>query len=310
MNPFTVHGLSLTFGMELRTLKLMDPKTAKLKRRLDNLYKAFDVAYLSSDPLEFVHRYSRSEDREIVGLIASCLAYGRVAGIKKSVEKVLDVLGPWPARYVAGFTPTKGRARFSGFTHRFNKGEDVSCLLYFARQMFETSGGIGNFFLKGYSANHENIRPSLAAFSSNALSLDCSDIYGQRGLPDHAGVRFFFPSPDNGSPCKRLNLYLRWMVRRSDALDFGIWQEVDPAKLIIPLDTHVARIAKNIGLTSRGNPDWKMAEEVTGCLKELDARDPIKYDFALCRLGILDKCPKRLDLVRCKSCLIRELCVL
>ncbi len=288
----------------------MEPKTAKLKRRLDNLYKAFDVAYLSSDPLEFVHRYSRSEDREIVGLIASCLAYGRVQGIKRSVEKVLDVLGPSPARYVAGFTPEKGRARFSGFVHRFNKGEDVSCLLYFARQMFETSGSLQGFFLKGYSASDVNIKASLAAFSSNVLSLDPSDIYGSKGLPDNAGVRFFFPNPGDGSTCKRLNLYLRWMVRRSDALDFGIWKEVDPAKLIIPLDTHVARIAKNIGLTSRANPDWKMAEEVTGRLRELDARDPVKYDFALCRLGILDKCPKRLDLVRCKSCLIRELCVL
>lgn len=288
------------------------PEASKkiLKRHLDGLYRTFDIGFLSSDPLEFVHRFSTARDREIVGLLASSLAYGRVDGIKRSVERVLSVMGGEPYRFTAGFDPRRDSALFSGFVHRFNDGRDISCLIYFARQMMEESGGIGRFFLKGYSSGDDNIKNGLTAFSANVLALDSSPIYGAGKLPKDAGVRFFFPSPRDGSPCKRLNLYLRWMVRRGDALDFGIWKEVDPAKLIIPLDTHVARISRNIGLTARATPDWKMAEEITTALRGLDPEDPVKYDFAICRLGILDKCPKKAQQDRCESCMIREICVL
>lgn len=281
-----------------------------LKLHLDELYRTFDIEFLSSDPLEFVHRFTTARDREIVGLVASSLAYGRVEGIKKSVEKVLSVMDGAPYRFTAGFDPRRDSGLFSGFVHRFNDGLDISCLIYFARQMIEDSGGIGRFFMKGYSGGDDNVKEALTAFSSNVLALDSSPVYGGGGLAKDAGVRFFFPSPRDGSPCKRLNLYMRWMVRRGDALDFGLWKDVDPAKLIIPLDTHVARISRNIGLTAREIPDWKMAEEITAALKELDPEDPIKYDFALCRLGILDKCPKRAQKGRCESCMIRKICVL
>jgi uncharacterized protein (TIGR02757 family) len=175
--------------------------------------------------------------------------------------------------------------------------------------MIEESGSIGDFFLKGYSSGQRNVKEALSAFSRSVLSLDSSAVYGGKTLAPKAGVRFFFPDPADGSPCKRLNLYLRWMVR-SDRLDFGQWDGVDPAKLVIPLDTHIARISKNIGLTRRASPDWKMAEEITEALKALDPADPVKYDFALCRLGILDKCPKIADAAKCESCLIKQICVL
>lgn len=288
------------------------PEASKkiLKRRLDGLYRTFDIGFLSSDPLEFVHRFSSDRDREIVGLLASSLAYGRVDGIKRSVERVLSVMDGEPYRFTAGFDPRRDSPLFSGFVHRFNDGRDISCLIYFARQMIEESGGIGRFFLKGYSSGDESIKKGLAEFSANVLALDSSPIYGKGALPKDAGVRFFFPSPRDGSPCKRLNLYLRWMVRRGDELDFGIWKDVPPAKLIIPLDTHVARISRNIGLTARATPDWKMAEEITTALRALDPEDPVKYDFAICRLGILDKCPRKAQQGRCESCMIRDICVL
>ncbi|MBE9531259.1 MAG: DUF2400 family protein, partial [Proteobacteria bacterium] len=117
-------------------------------------------------------------------------------------------------------------------------------------------------------------------------------------------------SPEKKSACKRLNLYLRWMVRRGDKLDFGLWRDITPAKLIIPLDTHIARISSNIGLTKRKSADWRMAEEITASLRELDPEDPTKYDFSLARLGILEKCTKNREPAKCEACLIKEICVL
>jgi len=281
-----------------------------LKRRLERLVKAYDREFLSSDPLYYLHGFSAPADREIVGLIASSLAYGRVAGIKKSIEKILAVMEGDPAGFVANFRPRIDGRLFMDFRHRFNVGEDISCLLYFARQMIEISGSIGGFFMKGYSSSDKNIKEALRAFTAGALALDSAPVYGADKLPPKAGVRFFFPSPAGGSPCKRLNLYLRWMVRRGDGIDFGIWNPVSPSKLIVPLDTHIARISVNLGLTRRKSRDWKMAEEITESLKLLDPRDPVKYDFALCRLGILDICPHKADVLKCSRCLLGDICVL
>ncbi len=143
-----------------------------------------------------------------------------------------------------------------------------------------------------------------------AKALSPGAIYGTKRLPEKAGVRFFFPSPSGKSPCKRLNLYLRWMVRRGDDLDFGLWEQVDPARLVIPLDTHVARISRHLGLSQRKTADWKMAEEVTDALKELDPLDPVKYDFSISRLGILERCTKKRSASMCRECVINDVCVI
>lgn len=281
-----------------------------LKPCLDKLYRTFDLKFLSPDPLEFIHKFRASEDQEIVGLIASSLAYGRVERICSSIKTVLERMDNKPYRFIVRFNPVKDKGLFDGFVHRFNTGRDIACLIYFAKQMIEESGSIGGFFLKGYSTKDANMKNSLISFSERVLSLDVSALYGTKSLPNDAGVRFFFPSPKDGSPCKRLNLYLRWMVRKGDRLDFGLWKDISASKLIIPLDTHIARISQNIGLTKRKNPDWNMAEEITENLKKLDPRDPVKYDFALCRLGILEHCPKKKDFKKCEKCLIKKVCVL
>jgi uncharacterized protein (TIGR02757 family) len=283
----------------------------RLKELLERLYETFDKRFLSSDPLEFVHRVKTGRDRELTGLIASSLAYGQVRQIKRSIESVLDVMGWEPYRFTRDFRPSRDKRLFRHITHRFNDGRDISCLIYYARQIIEGYGSIERFFLEGYRPEEKNIKSALASFSERVLTtLDTGRIYGTKGLPARAGVRFFFPSPALGSACKRLNLYLRWMVRRDDGLDLGLWKRVDPSKLVIPLDTHIARISKNIGLTARATPDWKMAEEITESLKELGPQDPVKYDFALARLGILEECPKTLDPVKCARCMIRRTCVL
>ncbi|MBI5892988.1 MAG: TIGR02757 family protein [Deltaproteobacteria bacterium] len=281
----------------------------KLKTYLDKLYNSFDRKSISPDPLEFLHKFKNPKDQEIVGLIASSLAYGKVQMILKSINCVLDIMHWPPYKFTMRFNPKTQAKLFAGFSHRFNTGKDIACLIYFAKQMIESNGSIGGFFLKGYNPDDKNIKQAIASFSKRALMLDSEPVYGKKRLPKNAGIRFFFPSPENGSPCKRLNLYLRWMVRRKD-VDLGLWKEISPSKLIIPLDTHTARISKNIGLTKRKSSDWKTTEEITENLKKLDPDDPVKYDFSLCRLGILDKCPRKKNEEKCGLCLIKEICIL
>jgi uncharacterized protein (TIGR02757 family) len=263
-------------------------QATELRRRLDALYRHYDHRFVDPDPLQFVRAQRRPDDREVVGLIASSLAYGNVRQIKRSIERVLAALGPRPARALRRLDPVAARRALAGFKHRFNDGRDVACLLYFIRQMRERHGSIEAFFLAGMEPGHPHVGPALASFCARALALDHGGLYGRGSLPAKAGVRFFFPSPDDGSPCKRLNLYLRWMVRR-DGVDLGLWRRVEPARLVIPLDAHVFAIARRVALTRRRSPGWRMALDITARLRRLDAEDPVKYDFALHRMGLWKK---------------------
>lgn len=280
-----------------------------LKKKLDALYQTYGNAYLSTDPLMFLHRYDDPADIEVVGLVCSSLAYGQVKIIQRTIQRVLDLMGGRPARYVRRFDVRSRASDFSGVSHRFNRGPDIVLLLHYMRQMLELKGSIGGFFQAGHEPDASNIGGSLSNFVEHVLALDCRPIYPDGILPADAGVRFFFPSPSGKSACKRLNLYLRWMVRRGDGLDFGLWDFVSPSQLVIPLDTHVARICALMGLTGRKSAGWSMAVEITENLKKLDPSDPVKYDFAICRLGILDKCPKARSAQKCADCVIRGLCV-
>ena len=132
-----------------------------------------------------------------------------------------------------------------------------------------------------------DVGPALDSFSSRALALDVTAAYGRR--PRRAGVSYFFPRPSAGSGCKRLNLFLRWMVRH-DALDLGVWTRVSPAHLVVPLDTHVIRVGRCLRLTRYTSPGWPMALDITSSLRRLDPVDPVKYDFALCHLGMMNAC--------------------
>jgi len=277
-----------------------------LKQKLDTLYTTYDRAFLDSDPLSFVHRYADPADQEVVGLVCATLAYGNVKMIRSNLSSLLALLGPRPARFVLRFDPVRDGGNFSHFSHRFTKGHDIILLVYYMKQMLKTSGSLGEFFRGGRSEILE-IRQLLSDFVQRVLALDCSPMYPDGILPKDAGIRFLFSSPDNGSACKRLNLFLRWMVRRDD-IDLGLWPFISPAQLIIPLDTHVARICGLIGLTARKTAGWAMAEEITDNLKMLDPHDPVKYDFAISRLGILARCPKVPVPFQCLQCELKEFC--
>lgn len=260
-----------------------------VKAYLDRLYATYDLSYLPTSAAQFPHRYHRPEDIELVGFIASCFAYGRVEGFAPQIDALLAVLGNEPHRSLLAFDPRRDADSLSRFSYRFNTARDAVCLLWFLRQTLERYGSLRACYLDAYRARHTDTRPALTVFVRKFLQLDPRPVYDRGRLSP--GMHHLLPSPARGGACKRLHLFLRWMVRR-DHIDFGLWPELDPAKLIIPLDTHVAQVSRRLLLTRMKSPGLAMALEITENLKRFDPADPIKYDFALCRLGMLSRSPK------------------
>jgi uncharacterized protein (TIGR02757 family) len=263
------------------------PQSALLKPTLDRLYGDFNHPDSATDPIQLVRRFTGPVDREVVGFCAAALAFGRVGSVIQTIERLLAIMGPEPGAYVRGFLPRREQRRFTGFVHRWIRGQDVVALLWILRQMFDRAGSIEAFFAEGDDPRNENIAAALDSFSQRALALDVRAAYGV--VPARPGVCYFFPRPSLGSACKRLNLFLRWMVRR-DALDLGVWSTVSPGRLVVPLDTHIIRVGQCLGLTRYTSPGWPMASDMTAALRRLDPSDPVKYDFAMCHLGMNNAC--------------------
>ena len=261
---------------------------ARLKPALDDLYRQYNYADRLADPIEVVRRYPDPADREIAAFCAAGLAFGRVASVLQSLERLLAVMAPSPAAFVSRFDPARDARQFDALGHRWTRGRDLAALVWVLKQMVAARGSIERFFLDGYDADAADIGPALEAFSTAALCLDLRRIYGAR-RPARTGVAYFFPKPSGGSACKRLNLFLRWMVRH-DGVDFGLWRCVSASKLIIPLDTHIVRLGRCLRLTTCTSPGWRMAAQITAALRILDPDDPVKYDFSLCHLGMMDAC--------------------
>jgi len=220
----------------------------QLKDILDNLYAGRSQAHLANDPLSFCHRYRDPADQEIVGLIASAFSYGNVKIILRNLEIIFAGMAPSPRAFVEEFEPDRGLALFSGFRHRFNDGRDLCALLLAARTMIEEADSIAEFFLGCYDREADDITPSLITFCAAVLAFDYSPVFGADEIPEGSYFPFFFPSPATGSACKRLCMYLRWMVRPADGIDLGLWHGVSPAKLVIPVDAHIQRIGRYLGL--------------------------------------------------------------
>jgi uncharacterized protein (TIGR02757 family) len=282
---------------------------ASLKFHLDNFLDNFPrERHLSNDPVQFVHRYEDPRDREIVGLIAAVFAYGNVKSVLRTVDAALQYLGNSPSRTLATFDPRKDARRLRGFYHRFNTNRDLAVLFWIIRRALEEYGSLEAVFLAGLSPADTDIGVGLENFCKTLLGFGHEQFYPRGELKRRIGVRFFFPRPSEGSACKRLNLYLRWMVRPEDGIDCGVWKSVAPRQLVIPLDTHIARISSYIGLTEMRSPGWAMALEITRNLRVLHAEDPLRYDFALCHLGIAGDCPRKRNLEKCARCPIVAIC--
>ena len=239
-----------------------------LKLLLDGLYKKLNRRDLvDPDPLIFLYDFDDIKDREIVGLISSSVAYGRVAQILVSVRKLLKPMEGEPFEFITSHNQKNFLKIFKGFKHRFTTNEDIAGLFLGIKKALNEYGSLENLFI---SEKNLTMTERLAFFT----------YFINGGIQN-----YLLPSPVKGSACKRLNLYLKWMIRTDD-VDPGGWKKVNPADLIIPLDTHMHTASKILGFTKRKAADWKTAIEVTEKFKEICPKDPTKYDFALTRLGI------------------------
>jgi uncharacterized protein (TIGR02757 family) len=234
---------------------------------------------------------------EIAAFLASALAYGRVEQIEKSLDNLLGRLGDSPYEFVIGFDKKKRRA-LKDFKHRFTTGDDISDLLMLFRKIISRHGSLERYFARGYNPGDKNIIPALSEFCNSLLNIHAVAHKGQTSR----GLKYLLVSPAGGSACKRLNLFLRWMVRDDD-FDTGLWKSIDKAKLIVPVDVHMSRLCKILGLYDRKTVSLPAAIEITESFAEIEPADPVKYDFALSRIGILENCNGRLR----KGC---ELCEL
>jgi uncharacterized protein (TIGR02757 family) len=282
-----------------------------LREYLDHLAADYGPEYLHTDPIGEVRRFTDPDDREVAAFLAAGLAFGRVGTILEHLRDLWDRLERSPARAVDAWSVRDAR-RLDGFTHRWVSGPDLARVLSALGRARRRHGSLRSLFLAGYDPEERDLAGSLSRFVG-ALRSEVRP--GTRGravaeedLP--LGVRTFFADPARGGACKRLNLFLRWMVRPDDGIDLGLLEAVRPDQLVVPLDTHVSRLSRYLGLTERRTVDWKMAVEITDRFRLLDPADPVRYDFALSRLGILEACPRRVDPVCCAACPLVPACVL
>jgi uncharacterized protein (TIGR02757 family) len=280
----------------------MSKRPAKIENTLGKLYRKYShPRFIDPDPLLFVYHYSQPRDMEIAAFLAALLAYGRVQHIKNSLTRLFAYMGDSPFEFVKNFDKRK-RQKIHNFKHRFTTGDCLSDLMELLRNVLAQYGSIEKFFLQGYNPNDENIVPSLDRFSNSLLTMYAENHNGRLSN----GLRFLLPKPSAGSACKRLNLFLRWMVRDDD-IDAGLWKSVDKAKLIVPLDVHMGRLCRILKLYDQKSPSLTAAVKITESFARIQPADPVKYDFALSRIGIRDNCTARYR-SSCRLCELYGFC--
>ena len=244
-----------------------------IRIKLENLYHRYNKRrYVHPDPLEFLYSYPDIKNREIIGLIASSLAYGKVKQILKSVSSVLDIMKPSPYRFLMNSNYTSLCNVFEGFNHRFATGTQLAALLWGAKNVIVQFGSLNRCFIDNLSSGDKTLIPAMTFFARTLTA--------GKYKPGH-----LIALPEKGSACKRMNLFLRWMVRK-DSVDPGGWTGVPLSKLIVPLDTHMHKISLKLGFTSKKQANMHTALEITDGFKKFVPDDPVKYDFSLTRFGI------------------------
>ncbi|HEY8074560.1 MAG TPA: TIGR02757 family protein [Labilithrix sp.] len=253
-----------------------------------------------ADPVGFVHGYESREDREIVALVCASCAFGNVKAIRAKVAELLALVGPSPAR--AADDAVALRKRLAKWKHRVYRGDDVARLFAGARAVQREAGSLGDAFAEELARADRVHEAEVAWREAVAAFLD--------RIRDAGGLRkgHLVPDARAGSAVKRVMLFLRWMARPADGIDLGLW-DVPTDRLLVPLDVHIHKLARNLGLTRRNDLSWRTAVEITRCLARLDAADPTRYDFSLCHMGMLQRCPSRRDPERCEGCGVKPVCV-
>ena len=276
----------------------MNKKAAQIKDVLEKLYARYNhKKFIPPDPLQFVYKYHRKTDMEIAALLASALAYGRVAQIEKSLTDLFGRMGESPFEYVQNFGADQ-RERLKNFKHRFTTGDNLSDLLISIQGVLSEFGSIEELFMRGVDSNDRNIVPALSRFHNSLTK-------GHNDQPQ-PNLKHLLADPAKGSACKRLNLFLRWMVRDDD-VDAGLWKSIDKTKLVVPVDVHMARLCRILGFYDRKGVSLSAALEITDSFRQIASADPVKYDFALSRIGIIENCNGNFR-PECEVCELDGLC--
>jgi uncharacterized protein (TIGR02757 family) len=283
----------------------------RIKRSLDRLHQTYGPDHLHTDPLRYPHMFKDPGDQEVAGFLSAVFAYGQVPRIQATLDGIFSPFSGRICKTLLDTPHSRWRKVYRNFSYRFQDREDLVQLLGLLRRILEEHGSIAGSFLPHYSPvadRPEAIRLALSAWV-HTLRKRLPPRNGANGRASHRGIFHLLADPASGSSCKRWNLYLRWMVRGPDGMDLGLWGgPVSPRQLILPLDTHTARISRYLGFTSRKSPNWAMADEITRALRILDPEDPVRYDFSMARLGILSRCTRRPPAGQCPDCELYGIC--
>lgn len=273
----------------------------RLREALETLRSGTDfAARVAQDPIAFPRRFSDPADIEIAAVLAASLAYGRVPLFSAALERILKAMGGRPRAFVDNFDVSRDMKALAPLYYRMHRAEDIGALLYLLGQVRRRYGSLGGLFKLGWRDDDADVGPALDRFVDALSAIDLSPVCGRDVRP--YGLALFLSRPSKGSACKRLNMLLRWMVRPFDGVDFGLWDFVPPSKLVVPLDTHILRLSRYLGLTRRRSGGWVTAAEVTRRLAEIAPEDPLRYDFPLCHHGISGRCPLARVPDACRAC--------
>lgn len=287
-------------------------RAERLAPFLERLYSRYhEASFIRRDPLRWARSFNSPGDQEIAAFIAASLAYGNVVQIDRSLGELFKRIGPSPAAFARSFEPGRSDRALAGFYHRFNTAEDFGAFFHLLGQMLRGWGSIEGFWAAA-QAGHEgegDIADRAGRFIHAALELDLSPYRRRVGSPPGLPFRYLWPEAAGTSACKRLNLFLRWVVRPADGIDLGLWTFERPAELQFPVDTHILRLARYLGATRRKDAGARTRREITAFFRRIDPADPVRFDFSLCRLGILKECPIRSELAKCESCELRPGCL-
>lgn len=273
-----------------------------LRDVLERLYRRYNHRqFVPPDPLQFVYRYSKRADQEVAGFLSAVLAYGRVQQIEASLIDLFKRMGESPYAFVRDFDKRQ-RKRLGSFKHRFTTGRDISDLLEVLREVLDEHDSLERYFVRGYAEKDKNVIPALSTFCESLLQMHAERHKGRISR----GLKYLLARPSLGGACKRLNLFLRWMVR-NDEVDPGLWKSIDKAKLIVPVDVHMDRLCRILRLHDRKTVSLATAMMITESFGKIEPADPVKYDFALSRIGIVDNCDGSYRR-QCSDCELRGHC--
>jgi uncharacterized protein (TIGR02757 family) len=251
----------------------------KLKNFLDTAVARYNTPdFIPNDPIRIPHGFENLQDREIMGFWTATLAWGQRKTIIQNAERLVQLMDGAPYDFIRNHAE-QDRARFLDFKHRTFQATDTLWFLEYLQNYYRKNQSLETAFSRHLTPGDTDVEKALAGFHR--------DFFDHPWAPER--TRKHVATPARGSTCKRLNMFLRWMVRQDDrGVDFGVWRKIRPAQLLIPLDVHVERVARRFGLLERKQTDWHAVLELTGNLRRFDSEDPVKYDFALFGLGVLE----------------------